>query len=72
MSVLTDKKGEMQACFCNLLVNRESLGTGRMACLGQGFELLRDKSLSNKTTLVSRDISDSEVETNILLQSLDA
>lgn len=33
--VLTDEKGEVQACFCSLSVNRESLEIRGMACLGQ-------------------------------------
>lgn len=47
------------------MVSRELLEIGGMACLGQEFELVRDKVLSSRTTLVSRNISYSEVETTL-------
>lgn len=53
-----------------LSVSRESVRIGGTACLGQECEVLRDKVLSFRTTLVSRDTSNLEVQTTILLQSL--
>jgi hypothetical protein len=53
---LTDEKQKVPACLCSLSVSRESLGIGETPCLQEEFQLLRGKSLSSRTTLISRDI----------------
>lgn len=63
LSVLSNENSENQGCVCRFSVSRESLGQGRMACVGHEFEFIRERALS----LGFLDISNSEVETTILL-----
>lgn len=49
-------------------MSRELLEIGGMACLGQEFEHIRDKVLSSRITLISRNISYSETTLDVKTQ----